>query len=624
MQLLANGKQQFIDASGAPLASGKVYFYAPGTLTPSTTYQDAAGAIPNTNPVNLDSLGQAVIWGTGSYRQIVKDVTGNQIWDQIVATPDLNAPTASFAGAAGSALIGFQNAGTGSVARTAQDKLRESISVKDFGAKGDGATDDTATIQAAINSLTSGGALYFPPGNYKITATLNAPAGVNNVTLYGAGNASKIFSTTNYISLILISQVSGWVVEKLYLLGPGNGRQIANQYGSGVIFDRSTACQVRFCRIEKCGNWDGVGSGVGGVWDSNSIDCTVSNNLIINCNNGYNQDGFLGGVIANQPRGGLVIGNQFITNRAHALTENGTVAVGAGPLPPGAATIMGNYFEGHSAESITAGLERYGIKMFSSAGTVTMGNRLQGCYDGIIVSTNDQNGVVSGNEVSGSSRYGIWVHDENAQGDVPTGTSVTGNVVFGSANHGIYSQAGDAIQISGNRVISSTGDGINVSSGHTSVTSNHITGAAIAGVNINGATGSVQVSGNYLLGKGTATGTADGISINAASAVVHVGENVICNDSAANGFRYGVNIAAGVTTLGINKITNMVTAALNTGTSGTPAIPYANLSNPLNLTTQTITGAASTGPGTALPPNPYGYLTVNVNGTAFKLPIYNL
>lgn len=80
--LLPNGRQQFLDANGAPLASGQVFMYVPpATTTPKTTWQDAGQTTPNSSPITLDSSGTALIYGTGGYRQIVKDVLGNTIWD---------------------------------------------------------------------------------------------------------------------------------------------------------------------------------------------------------------------------------------------------------------------------------------------------------------------------------------------------------------------------------------------------------------------------------------------------------------------------------------------------------------------------------------------------------------
>lgn len=63
--------------------------------------------------------------------------------------------------------ITYTPAGTGAVARTVQSKLRDVVSVKDFGAVGDGVTDDAAAVQAAIDTVeTLGGHLVFPPGKY--------------------------------------------------------------------------------------------------------------------------------------------------------------------------------------------------------------------------------------------------------------------------------------------------------------------------------------------------------------------------------------------------------------------------------------------------------------------------
>nr|WP_318382751.1 glycosyl hydrolase family 28-related protein [uncultured Enterobacter sp.] len=69
----------------------------------------------------------------------------------------------------GDALIGVIQPYTGSVARTQHDKNSDFISVKDFGAKGDGVIDDTAAIQSAINSRMR---IWFPPGIYVISNSL--------------------------------------------------------------------------------------------------------------------------------------------------------------------------------------------------------------------------------------------------------------------------------------------------------------------------------------------------------------------------------------------------------------------------------------------------------------------
>lgn len=86
--------------------------------------------------------------------------------------------------------VTYAPAGVGAVQRTVQAKLRETVSVKDFGAVGDGVTDDTAAFQAAIahlsaNNTLRGGKLYVPSGHYILTDTLT-------FTSYSVDNAINI------------------------------------------------------------------------------------------------------------------------------------------------------------------------------------------------------------------------------------------------------------------------------------------------------------------------------------------------------------------------------------------------------------------------------------------------
>jgi hypothetical protein len=103
--------------------------------------------------------------------------------------------------------ITYNPAGTSAVARTVESKLRDVVSVKDFGAVGDGVADDTAAIQAAINSFASGrGAVYIPPGTYKVTSTITVAQ--DRIHLVGAGSwaTQLLFSPTANGSCLKLSK----------------------------------------------------------------------------------------------------------------------------------------------------------------------------------------------------------------------------------------------------------------------------------------------------------------------------------------------------------------------------------------------------------------------------------
>lgn len=73
-------KLQFFGTDGLPLVGGKLYTYSAGTTTPLATYVDHTGTTTNTNPIILDSNGEADVWlpETTSYKYILKtpaDVT---------------------------------------------------------------------------------------------------------------------------------------------------------------------------------------------------------------------------------------------------------------------------------------------------------------------------------------------------------------------------------------------------------------------------------------------------------------------------------------------------------------------------------------------------------------------
>jgi Pectate lyase superfamily protein len=100
--------------------------------------------------------------------------------------------------------IGYTPAGTGAVATTVQAKLRETVSVKDFGAVGDGVTDDTAAIVAALAAVSAGDTIYFPDGEYLTTASIVVDKSVNFV---GSGQARIVSDASKILDITPASAV---------------------------------------------------------------------------------------------------------------------------------------------------------------------------------------------------------------------------------------------------------------------------------------------------------------------------------------------------------------------------------------------------------------------------------
>jgi len=109
--------------------------------------------------------------------------------------------------------VTFLAAGSGATQRTALDKLRDVVSVKDFGAVGDGVADDATAIQAAIDFVKTqtGGVVFFPAGRYRITTRLkiqNTYASNICIKLCGVGNGNSNVSAGSTRGSLIIGETA--------------------------------------------------------------------------------------------------------------------------------------------------------------------------------------------------------------------------------------------------------------------------------------------------------------------------------------------------------------------------------------------------------------------------------
>jgi hypothetical protein len=254
-------KLQFFNSNGVPLSGGKLYTYAAGTTTPLATYTSSSGGTANTNPIILDSRGEANVWFNAvSYKLKLTSSADVEIW----TVDNLNGPDqstlASLSASSGSSLIGYTQGGSGAVATTVQAKLRQTVSVKDFGAVGDGTTNDTTAMQNALSSGAS--VVYIPAGTYlistKLTFSCNIYGDGANSIIKTAGDITALESTTNY-----------GFIKSIKITSDGGGS--TNNHG----------LVLKYCARSLIDSVWVTGMGYYGIW----IDSTSGNNNLLNISN---------------------------------------------------------------------------------------------------------------------------------------------------------------------------------------------------------------------------------------------------------------------------------------------------------------------------------------------------
>ncbi len=232
---------QFFNGSGVPLAGGSVYMYQPNSTTFKTTWQDPGATIPNSNPIILNGAGEAAIWGSGEYLQVVYDSSGNEQYSALTLDPGY-AIIATFNGTSTTSVA----IGTGSKSFTTQTGLQffpggyvtiaNSANALDY-MNGIVTSYNTATGALVVNVLTDGGSGTFSSWNIGISG-VQGPAGtVTSISIASANGFAGTSTGGGTPQLTLSTTVTGVL--------KGNGTAIsaatsgtdyiAPNSGSGVV-----------------------------------------------------------------------------------------------------------------------------------------------------------------------------------------------------------------------------------------------------------------------------------------------------------------------------------------------------------------------------------------------------
>jgi len=227
----------FQDADGQPLENGNIYIGTAGLAAQTNqiqVYWDAALTVTAAQPIKTTG-GFPV--NAGAISTIYVDASDYSIEvanrNNTSVYSSLNQQDRFSVG-----VITYKSTRTGSVNRLVSDKLGDVVNVEDFGAVGDGVTDDAAAIQAAIDSFVNGGrgTLSFRgEKTYAIGSMLNN----NNRDLIWDGNGCSIELTSN-ADYVLTLAGSGTTIQDLRF-----------EKSSGVVADgiKISGIRHRFERV---------------------------------------------------------------------------------------------------------------------------------------------------------------------------------------------------------------------------------------------------------------------------------------------------------------------------------------------------------------------------------------
>lgn len=416
-------------------------------------------------------------------------------------------------------------------ARPLKDRFADEVNIRDLGAKGDGTTNDTAKVQAALNragSVSGGATVVVPPGTYFIdSATLVVPS---NVELVGRGGTLKRSSNAS-IPLLTVEGVSGVCLSNLKIQGTGG-----NVIGPSVYLRNSTDIEITGCMF------------VGGM----SINCKEGIQRLHVANNTFegSRSALFLGTIGDGTET-LSTDITFVDNIVRNMSDEGVDMNYAVKRM----TIAGNVFYNCATSGATGGGDVLDIGGGLHEDIVISGNVLDlagQAVNGITVKTSDVTGsnpsytrrtVITGNTISnGGPTDGTGIYCANA-----SQTQITGNIITGM-QEGIYCQSGTTDTVISGNSIKARDQAIGLSNGSKVMIMNNdleTTGTAQPCVDIQGGFTLWSVVGNRIRGGSRA------LIANAASSTGTIADNEV-----TNALNYGIFCLAPKSSISGNRVYN--------------------------------------------------------------------
>jgi len=362
----------FTETDGLPLENGYIWI---GTANldpqgnPINVYWDADLTIAAPQPIRTlngypsRSGTPARLYVNSDYSIRVQNSKGSLVYSAPAATERYNDSVISSINAED---VIYDPPFTGGVQTNVEAKLAQTVSVEDFGAVGDGTTNDTVAIQAAIDSLVSGQTLIFTK-NYKVNASLTITnksrirlTGKGRVFLSGAASGAYIFQ--------LIGTVDDLEIDTMTLVGDGNSgySQVAIGCNSG-----QTVSNTRFhdLIIKNINVGLSHNANLGGSWTN----AWAYNNYLENILGTVSGSGY--GIQAARAYNLHIYGNTINNASRHSIY------VGKGQRL--ACLIENNIIINHRKDVYDASI-RAAIDCGRVSGVTIMGNTFRDCYDGQI------------------------------------------------------------------------------------------------------------------------------------------------------------------------------------------------------------------------------------------------